>query len=98
SFGTSPLIFGRVLPDGSDDPNFKRLFRSDPQGGVMPGPVTVSGLVLQPDGKVLLASSLGLQRFLAHGGIDTSFAVTNLLPVIRAVELLHDGKLLVAGS
>ncbi len=89
------LILGRLLPDGSDDPNFKHLFRIVTPGAFAPS-VGVSGLAVQPDGKILLSSSLGLQRFLPHGAIDIGFSVIDPPLSYRSIAVARDGKILVA--
>jgi len=89
------LILGRLLPDGSYDPNFKPWVRTDTPGALPPS-VSVAGLAVQPDGKILLSTSLGMHRFLSHGALDTSFSVTNLPPLNRPFALRTDGRILVA--
>jgi uncharacterized delta-60 repeat protein len=89
------LILGRLLPDGSDDPNFKDLVRIVTPGAFAAS-VGVAGMAVQSDGKILLSSSLGLQRFLPHGSIDTGFSVTNPPLSYRSIAVARDGKILAA--
>ncbi|HMJ64461.1 MAG TPA: immunoglobulin domain-containing protein, partial [Candidatus Binatia bacterium] len=100
SLAAGNLILGRLLGDGRPDPNFKPQLMPPPDGGVASGPVYAYDLALQPDGKILFASSVGLQRFLIHGALDIGFAppTNNFLQAVYAIDLLADGRILVGGS
>jgi uncharacterized delta-60 repeat protein len=93
----------RLNANGTVDPTFTSPLRPDAE---------VEGLVLQPDGNVLvngyrvLATSnalLSLARLLPSGALDPGFATTTLLSITTggyepAVVLQPDGKLLVVGN
>lgn len=110
--GTSFLGATRLNPDGSLDTGFG-------DGGKLafslPGvAASMSHMLLQPDGKLLVsgyiggASSLdvGVVRFHVDGTLDTGFADGGILvhPMsagtdnARSMTLLPDGKILLAGS
>lgn len=92
----------RINADGSIDPAF--------------APATVGGtdsfpdvwqIIVQPDGKVLVAglffsfggdnSGRGIVRLLADGSLDTSFAAVTLNGDVYAAALQSDGKILISG-
>ena len=92
------------------DPSFAVTSAVQTQGN---GAVSMADMVLQPDGKLVVAgdfSSLnghpapGLARLLPDGQVDPSFAAaptSNVtvpaLNIIRSIALQADGKLLVGG-
>jgi uncharacterized delta-60 repeat protein len=86
----------RLNSDGSVDPSF------DP--GTGPNSA-VSGLAIQPDGKVLIWGQftfvnslpyLGLARLRGDGSVDTGF--TNLFVAIYALALQSNGRILISGN
>lgn len=93
----------RISPDGTLDPTF------NVGAGVRFGPVagSVHCIVLQPDGKVLISGTFDkynetsirdLARLNPAGSLDNSFNPgTNNTTVIRDIELLPDGRILIAG-
>lgn len=93
----------RISPDGTLDPTF------NVGAGVRFGPVagSVHCIVLQADGKVLISGTFDkyngtsirdLARLNPDGSLDNSFNPgTNNTTVIRDIELLPDGRILIAG-
>jgi uncharacterized delta-60 repeat protein len=80
-------------------------------GGQVMTPVTnstgVTGLVLQPDGKLVAAGDSGpnlvLERYNSNGKVDATFGSTrqvnaNLGFTVGGLALQADGKILVAGT
>jgi hypothetical protein len=77
-----------LRPDGTPDPSFSK-------DGIAASPVAACALAVQPDGKVVVAGSIGrgnpgrdvaLVRFLANGRIDRGFGrrgLVRLAPQIR---------------
>ena len=86
----------RLNTDGSLDSTFNL-----PGGVAGDNPLA---LVVQPDGKILLAgyfpdlSTRGIVRLNSDGTLDTTFASASDNPEIWTVALQADGKILVAGS
>ncbi|GAB2701237.1 delta-60 repeat domain-containing protein [Hymenobacter frigidus] len=58
---------------------------------------SVVALALQPDGRVLMATTFGVQRLLTTGGADNSFTTFNIFSPTSLV-LQPDGRVLVAGN
>lgn len=109
--GSSNIAAARYNPDGSLDPTF---------GGdgtvtvTVPGSFDVQAVVLQPDGKLVIAGTspttfpirnFGLVRLLPDGALDTSFGGDGIVSAdFGAIEtgysviLLPDGRLVVAGA
>jgi uncharacterized delta-60 repeat protein len=109
--GTSSIMVARYNADGSLDPTF---------GGdgtvtvTVPGSFDVQAVVLQPDGKLVIAGTsptgfslrnFGLVRLLPDGALDTSFGGDGIVSSdFGAIEtgfsviLLPDGRLVVAGA
>jgi len=65
----------------------------------------VSGLTIQPDGKILVLGQPTLARFNANGTLDTTFATggkfdlrSNHLETIRALAVQQDGKILLGAD
>ena len=97
--GVSPFALARLNVDGSVDPTF------NPGVGLNAGG-TVSQLLLQPDGRVLVAGAfqsinglprLNLARLNPDGSVDVTFAAASSatsLPITR-IALQPDGKILV---
>ena len=92
---------GRLNADGSFDPSFGsggKVLLSTPGG--------ISGLVLQPDGKIVAAGDSNpiVQRFNANGSPDPSFGSggDGASPgpdfSMSAIALQTDGKIVLAGS
>lgn len=97
--GVSRTKIARLNPDGSLDPSFNI--------GVGPD-TTVRDIVLQPDGKILIAgrfntingvSASKIARLNADGTVDPTFnQLTNLNNDIRSIALQPDGKILIGGE
>jgi uncharacterized delta-60 repeat protein len=97
SSGGFPIL-GRVTSNGLPDVNFRTVLSPLPPGGSIGQAVNAYGVLLQPDGKIIFASSLfGVARFLPNGTRDLNFASFNLgLPVAAlGMALQNDGKLVV---
>jgi uncharacterized delta-60 repeat protein len=91
-------ILGRITSNGLPDVNFRAVVAPLPPGGSIGTAVEAYGLLLQPDGKILFASSLeGIVRYLPHGARDLSFSRFLLgIPVSAlGMALQNDGKLAV---
>jgi len=97
--GVSPFALARLNVDGSLDPTF------NPGVGLNAGG-TVSQLLLQPDGRVLVAGAfqsinglarLNLARLNADGSVDPTFtpAVGDTSKLSGTIALQADGKILV---
>jgi uncharacterized delta-60 repeat protein len=65
--------------------------------GGLPVEGRVTSLVVQPDGKLLLGATSGLQRLLTTGSADASFSTFAATTNIEALALQPDGKVVVAG-
>lgn len=97
--GVSRSKIARLNPDGSLDTGFNV--------GVGPD-TTVRDIVLQPDGKILIAgrfntingvSASKLARLNADGTVDPTFnQLVNLNNDIRSIALQPDGKILIGGE
>jgi uncharacterized delta-60 repeat protein len=93
--GTSRNRMARLHSDGSLDASF------DPGRGV---DSSLSSLVVQPDGKVLIAGTgfttrVGIGRMNANGSPDGSFNPgTGVNSDVGSIALQPDGKILVVGS
>lgn len=101
------LALARYLPDGTLDPSFGSNGTST--AAVVTGAVSVSSMVLQPDGRIVVGGRLddqiGVARFLPDGRLDTSFAADGVVttPVGSSasgngVALQADGRIVVAGT
>ena len=66
------------------------------QTGVLPG--GVNSLVVQPDSRVLLGTSVGVQRLAASGAPDASFSSGLGAAYITKLALQPDSKVLAGGS
>ena len=106
-----PYILGFQLPDqilllnsdGSIDPNFHSSF-----AGVRDTDLGVLKILVQPDGRILVAGSFvgfgggsyhGIVRLLSDGHVDSSFSpLDNFDAAVRAVALQPDGKILIGGD
>ena len=82
-------LFARYLPNGALDPTFGR-------GGLVTHELKteVSGMALQPDGKLVGAGS-PVFRLLPNGALDTSFGSNGVAPTGYGVDvgLQADGKI-----
>lgn len=100
----------RLKSDGSLDPDFKTGTGTNP-GTDLGFDNTVSGLALQPDGKILVAGAFTrynassgtnasrIARLNTDGTLDTTFATgTGFNVGTRALAVQADGKILVGGS
>src|SRR5262249_22985900 len=91
-------IMVRLNPDGSLDSSFNIGVCNQ----------SVSTIVLQPDGKILIGGAFGLinnaptpnlVRLNANGLIDTQLgAISTLAGSVEAITLQPDGKILIGGS
>ncbi len=107
--GDTDLSLLRLTADGQPDSAFPtRTFR------LAPSRTFVGGVVVQPDGKIVVAvdlesvpgqSSLGAVRFTAQGELDPSFSQDGIATLggiqsssLGAVALAPDGSVVVAGS
>lgn len=84
-------IIARLNDDGSEDQTFARTTIT--QSNYEP----ISEIVLQPDGKALVAGAT-LSRIKPEGGVDTSFSVAAPDRYISDIALQPDGKILVGGG
>ena len=97
------ITIARYEPNGALDPGFG-------EAGVMTGPEgSVSGLAIQPDGKIVAAGSaefgIELLRLNIDGSLDASFGSSGIVHTLHGKEagaadvaLLPDGKILAGGS
>ena len=109
--GNLSFAVDRLTPDGSPDPTFGTLGRAsiplDSASGV------VRGLVVQPDGKILVIGSAGgdfaVARLTADGRVDASFGAGGRVTIpfdrggLNQDEALQavvegDGKIVVSGT
>jgi uncharacterized delta-60 repeat protein len=103
------FALARYLPDGSPDPTFGSGGRvqSDYAGQFD----IANAVAIQPDGKIIAAgfATIGLDqvfaiaRYLPDGSLDPTFdsdgrVTGDFFGIVRALVLLPDGKVLVAGS
>jgi len=97
------ITLTRLLPGGTLDPTFG-------SGGIALGPETYSGLnrgngiVLQPDGKILVAADASheITRFNADGSLDTAFGTDGTTSMDRGAahfgtRLQADGRIVTIG-
>ncbi len=111
----SDFVLARFLPDGSLDPAFNGDGNAD---GVIKTPIGTGddnalAVVLQPDGKILVAGSattgtqtdLALARYEVNGALDPTFdqdgkvttAIGDGLDQASAIVLQPDGRIVLAG-
>jgi uncharacterized delta-60 repeat protein len=102
-------VVARYNPDGSPDTSFAQggTFRSD--FGFLFG-ADAGAVVIQPDGKIVVAGTIawniGLARFNADGSLDTTFGRNGLVLTgspsesswVFDMALQPDGKILVGGA
>jgi uncharacterized delta-60 repeat protein len=86
-------VVARYLPNGTLDPSFG-------DRGVVHLDDVVSSILVQPDGKIVVADYVNVVRLRADGSLDSSFrnggkATTGFDP--ESVALQPDGKIVVAG-
>ena len=97
--GTQLNNFAWLNPDGSLRPSFSPSAAAQING-------SVNAMVVQPDGKIILAGSIvdlsgatggNIIRYNANGTIDTSF---NPIPggTVNAMALQSDGKIIIGGA
>jgi uncharacterized delta-60 repeat protein len=60
--------------------------------------VVVNKIVLLPDGKLLAGNGSGVRRFNADGTFDPSFSTISTSSTVLDMQLLPDGKTLIAGN
>ena len=101
------FALARYEPDGSLDPSFGQNGRVTTDLGASEG---ANALVLQPDGKLVVAGESGgdfaLARYNPDGSLDTSFSGDGIVTtdfagwgdVAYAVALQDDGRIVAAGS
>lgn len=104
-FGAAPGEIGpgirRLNPDGSIDPSFTVV--------QLDGNRTVYDMVVQPDGKIIIAGSFfvvgipfpqnrSIVRLNADGSVDTTFIGTASGKTIQDLEMLSDGKVVAVGG
>lgn len=100
----------RLHPNGSLDPSFEAAEIGWGDEMALPWWTGVTAMVLEPDGKLLIAGEFsrvggqdrpGVARLLSDGGLDESFVPATPWPVDGGVLTLArqpDGKVLVGGS
>jgi uncharacterized delta-60 repeat protein len=106
--GTPIKYICRINTNGTLDSAFQANVGSGPAGSGL----TLSKIVVQPDGKILVGGTFstfngtnrsGLARLNADGSIDTAFIGTNsgaggtFAPNVAAIALQNDGKIVVGG-
>ncbi len=96
--GTNRYGIARVLRTGVLDLTFDAGFIS---------PSSIDKVLLQPDGKVLIAGSFssidgysrqGVARLHTNGVLDTSFVLPTTVSSVNCIALQGDGKVLVGGA
>ena len=109
--GNNDFCLARFLPGGALDTSFNATGKVVTAIG--PGNDLASALVLQPDGKIVVAgycsngsnNDFCLARYLASGALDTSFNTTGVVitalgpsnDLALAMALQPDGKIITAG-
>ncbi|MDB6031489.1 MAG: Ig family protein [Verrucomicrobiales bacterium] len=102
--GLPKAFMARLNPDGSLDPTLDAGVNWNSPGWGRPA---IGQMVVQPDGKLLVAGNFtslngiqkpGLARLNADGSLDGGFTVTGISSGISTVALLPNGKMLVGGS
>ncbi len=91
------LTLARYLPNGTLDATF------DGDGLVTTLEAGLRGgaeVVIQPDGRIVVAGPGGLVRYLPDGSLDTMFSGDGIVDAVGGLALLlqPDGRLVVAGS
>ncbi|MGY3087210.1 putative delta-60 repeat protein [Hymenobacter sp. UYAg731] len=84
----------------------RRLARINPNGSLdatftlsAPIPSAIMRLVLQPDGRLLVATQNSVQRYLTTGTLDNTFSAPSVANrIINHLLLQPDGRILVGGS
>ncbi len=101
--GVPRKFIARLLPDGSNDPTFQPNPGPDRFSG------RVTGLALQPDGKILIGGRFdtvdgephgNLARLNSDGTVDSTFQVPQggIRGHVRAIKLIPDGRIYVSGE
>jgi uncharacterized delta-60 repeat protein len=97
-----PYNVGRLLPNGSRDPNFT-LSSSDPNG-FLSGGFSALGFEQMADGKFFVFGSkefffpFTYAKVLPNGAQDTGFATDSFVPVFQRAIALADGKVLLSAG
>jgi uncharacterized delta-60 repeat protein/uncharacterized repeat protein (TIGR01451 family) len=78
----------RLLPNGQPDPDFYSFPLFD----------FIRALLVQPDGKILLAAGTRIYRFNPNGSQDASFNSYDAGIIIRNLCLQNDGKIYLTGN
>ena len=90
TFETEQIL--RLNADGSIDSNFTPAIV-----GASFGAAVTQRIVIQPDGKVVVARD-GIFRLLSDGSVDPNFNPVTLNGFVYGVALQSDGKILIGGS
>ena len=107
-FGSGQQQLVRTFADGSQDTGFNPSFTGYPYQGLIVGSLAVNRLIIQPDGKILVAGSfgvcngvarVGIARINTDGTLDPTFDPgTTFDRQITDLALLPDGDVLAATS
>jgi uncharacterized delta-60 repeat protein len=102
---------GKIVISGSSEESGSVLVRLNTDGsfdgsfgiaGVVRLTGTAGPLVLVAEGKIVIAESVGMQRFDTNGQLDTTFGTNGTAPLIGfgagSLALLSNGKFLVASG
>ena len=80
------LALLRYLADGSPDPAFG-------SNGMVRSPCLPRAIALQADGRILVACTTGVQRFLPNGALDTGFGIAGTAAAAgTALAVQADGR------
>jgi uncharacterized delta-60 repeat protein len=95
----SPSELIRYNGDGS----FDTTFGADGIVSAAPNATTAAGVLIQPDGKIVVAGSGVLARYASDGSFDTSFgtggtATTHFITTASSATLQADGKIVLIGG
>lgn len=99
----------RLLSNGTLAPEFNpEVFTSTLSGSPLrQGQITVSSIVQQPDGKILIGGSffevgeekrVGVARLNPDGGLDTTFEDPNVKGFVSVIAIQADGGILIGGN
>jgi len=88
----SPFVIHRLNSDGTDDPTFYATVGEQGLG-------EVNVMVVQPDGKVVIAGQgfLGLRRLNTDGSLDISFNENQTDGPVTDLAIQPDGKIVIVG-
>jgi len=99
----------RLLSNGTLAPEFNpEVFTSTLSGSPLrQGQITVSSIVQQPDGKILIGGNffevgeerrVGVARLNPDGGLDTTFMDPNVKGTVSVIAIQADGGILIGGN